>query len=283
MHAMAPAPKKPKAPEVKMTLVQFLGLAHEQFGISFPEQVVQMAGKSGDNFTDQVKNVLCSNGWKRNEMGALSLANANGMVCAYLRTDSGIMKLVQNWYGGFLLTVPFPEDQQMCAQQIRSHMPHMSFFEDADIDLYRRSYPGLCKASINVNTRKVTYWNREDVDKRSEDFQDWIRIFERLFNLIDLSESGGFGERMFDTIHDPYWQWTDLSREEVEQRLKIIANSAETPDEVLCRVRDELKYQFDTIYLYKKEANHFRPKSLFFIEIIGPGGHHDQLIVNGND
>ncbi len=283
--AAFPAPRAPKAPEalvapaVKMTLVQFLRLAHELFGRYFPEPIVQMAGKNGDDLTNQVKALLCYNGWTRNEVGALTLSNASGMVCAFLRPNQGLFGLFQDWYGGFIYQTRFPTDQETCQKMIKLRM---FFADDAQVELYKRNCPGISVAVINVNRMKVTEWYRHDADKRSDDFQDWKRIFERLFDQLDFSESWGYGEQMFDAIYDPCWQWTTESQDEVRTKLSIIANSSETEEEVRRRVRDELNYQSANIRVFKREANFLRPMQCFFVEIISPLGRSDRLVVNAN-
>jgi hypothetical protein len=247
MYAVAPAPKKLEplvAPAVRMNLVRFLRTAYKEFGVHFPEELVPATGKNGDDFNETVREILRMD-WKENELGVLILANNTGMVHAYLRRDK--INSTQNWFGGFLYYVAYPKDADECRALIENRL----FFPDEhQIEQYKRCSPGISVAGIRVNTMQVSEWDRTLADRYSTDFTHWKNIFEALFDNLDFTDTNRYGQRMFDTIYDPYWQWTSERRENLEMKLKIIASSANTEEEVGRRVREELNYHFDTICMF---------------------------------
>src|SRR3989338_117881 len=123
----------------------------------------------------------------------------------------------------------------------------------------------VCSMTVEI-LLKVTSWWRVCANKRSEDFKDWVRLFERLFDQLDFSVSYGLGEQMLATIYDEYWQWTELDHKEVETKLIEIATSAKDEAEVRTRIRTELNYLFDDVFVFERKSL-LGSKRNFFIGI----------------
>ncbi|MBI2473966.1 hypothetical protein HYV70_05445 [Candidatus Uhrbacteria bacterium] len=260
-----------------LTLVDFLRLAHELFGVEFPEkEILDAVTESSNDFNTRVQEILVKNGWQKQEFTGFRLTNTSGMVFAYIRDQRYPFDSEENWYGGFVYTVAYPEDTQQCDKAIEQRMPLAT---QEDVQKYRRYMPGLGVADINVNNLKVMAWWRARANKRSQDFKDWVRIFERLFDQLDFSESYGPGEQMFVAIYDEYWQWTELDHKEVESKLVEIANSAKDEAEVRVRILTELNYPFDNIYMFE-QTSFFGSKKSFFVEITSPMGRTCRLTSN---
>ena len=256
-------------------LVGFLRVAHELFGVEFPEQEIQEAVSSTNpgDFNDQISQILVSHGWTE-RAGGFYLTNVSGMVMAHIRPCDYVTIGQENGFGGFFYCTPYPEDLEERRREINA----LFFFPCEDqIQQYEERAPGIQVGCIDITTMRVTSWNRQRIQKNTQDFKDWVKIFERLFDNLDFSESYGWGEIMFEALYDPYWQWTDLDPKTLKDMLKRIAESSQTAEEVCQRVRDELGYPFPDVWVIKKWCLVGENRG-FVVEIKGPMGRAHRIM-----
>jgi D-mannonate dehydratase len=178
-----------------------------------------------------------------------------------------------------MLTTPYPKDPEREYEEIKKRL--RIFNDDKEIARYKRIMPGLLAADISVNVMKVTNWLRSGVDRHSEDFALWTKIFESLFDELNFSESYGPGEQMFNDIYDdPYWCWTTKNENDIRAVLNDIAATSVDEEEVVRRVREELEYPFDNIRVIDG-FSFLDQKKPFFVEITSPLGRFARINVNG--
>ncbi|HBP00406.1 MAG: hypothetical protein UU48_C0004G0063 [Candidatus Uhrbacteria bacterium GW2011_GWF2_41_16] len=265
-----------------MKLVQFIELTHLFFGKSLDMSAIELAATaSQDDYNDDVRAVLIECGWvvKTNEQpNLLVLSNETGMVHAFVNASHIISFKRNEWFGGFMLTTPYPKDPEREYEEIKKRLS--IFNDDKEIARYKRIMPGLLAADISVNVMKVTTWIPSGIDRHSQDFALWTKIFESLFDELDFSESYGPGEQMFNCMYDKFWQWTKKTESEIRAMLEQIGTTSVNEEEVVRRVREELEYPFDNIRVIDG-FSFLDQKKPFFVEITSPLGRFARINVNG--
>lgn len=223
-----------------LKLVEFLGFCADQFGpFEMTDEITALIGKDGDQFSDGLKQLLLKNGWCDRGF-LLTLTGADEYVYAYIREDSfSGERGEQNWWGGFDLAHPFPDDIEVLRAELERRN-RMS--DDEYVECYRQNNHGLVVASIRANTMSVTEWYPEGINRRSASFLAWMRVFERMFDRMNLDDSWSKGEQMLERVTNPYWQWSTSSDEEIKAVLQQIADTSKDRKEIRRRIYEELGY-----------------------------------------